>query len=231
MRAILILIVALAIALVAGDRVAVMVAQQEIGRRIAAGYDLPQRPGVDITGFPFLTQAVDGHYHDIGIRVGDWSGQNITVHDLDVTLLDVAAPLTDLVHDRTSNLVATTATAKAVVPYDTVRSFAPSGVESIADSPEGLRVTGTFQVEGVPVPATVFVTVAPTAGGIEVTPVAVQAAAGGPTVSVAALRDMLAFVVPLDKLPLGAQLTAIAPAADGLHVTAVAHDMHLSDLP
>ncbi|WP_405138784.1 DUF2993 domain-containing protein [Nocardia sp. NBC_01388] len=230
MRALVTLIVLLGIGAVIGDRVAVVMAQNEIGRKIAADYSLPQQPRVTIGGIPFLTQAADGKYHDIGIRVGDWSEQNLTVHDLDVQLTDVSAPLADLVHNRTSNLVAATATATAVVPYDAVKGFAPSGVESISNSPDGLRVTGTFSVEGLSVPGTVVVTVAPTADGIEVTPVSVQAAAGGPAIPLALLRQTLAFTVPLQRLPLGARLTAIQPGPDGLHVTAAAQNVHFSDL-
>jgi len=231
MRALLTLIVVLAIALIVGDRVAVVLAQNEIGRKVAAEYSLPHQPGVHIGGIPFLTQAVDGTYHDIDIRVGDWSGQHITVHNLDVTLTDVSAPLSDVLHDRTSNLVAATATATALIPYDTVQGFAPAGVKTISNGPDGLHVTGTFSVEGIAVPATVVVTVAPTGNGIEVTPVSVQAAAGGPALPLAPLRRTLTFTVPLQRLPLGAQLTAITPGADGLQVTAVAHDVHFSNLP
>ncbi|MFE3317961.1 DUF2993 domain-containing protein [Nocardia sp. NPDC059195] len=231
MRALLILIVVLMIALVVGDRVGVAMAQNEIGRKIAAEYNLPHQPGVDIGGFPFLTQAVDGNYRAIDIRIGDWSGQNISVHHLDVALTDVSAPLSDVIGNRTSNLVAGTATATALVPYDIVQSFAPAGVESISYTPEGLRATGTFSVAGISVPATVFVTVAPTDAGIEVTPVSVQPAAGGPTISLALLRQSLTFIVPLRQLPLGARLTAIQPSADGLHATAVAHDVRFDSLP
>ncbi|WP_216892467.1 LmeA family phospholipid-binding protein [Nocardia alni] len=231
MRGLLTLIVVLAIALVVGDRVGVVLAQNEIGRKVAAEYNLARQPSVSIRGIPFLTQAVSGKYHDIDIRVGDWSGQGISVHDLDVTLTDVSAPLSDVIHNRTSNLVAATASATALVPYDTVRGYAPSGVESITNGSDGLHVSGTFKVEGIPVPATVVVTVAPTDDGIKVTPVSVQARAGGPTLSLSALRQALTFTVPLQRLPLGARLTAIQPSADGLEVTAVAHDVHFSDLP
>ncbi|MBF6138354.1 DUF2993 domain-containing protein [Nocardia otitidiscaviarum] len=231
MRALLTLIIVLAIVLIVGDRIAVTLAQNEIGRAIADEYELPQRPRVEIGGFPFLTQAVDGRYREIDIEVGDWQEQDIRVRDLDVTLTDVDAPLRDLLENRTSNLVAATATATALVPYDIVREYAPSGVETISHSPEGLRVTGTFSVEGIPVPATLIVTVEPTADGIEVTPVSVQPATGGPTIPLALLRNSLAFTVPLQRLPLGAQLTDIQPSADGLQVTAVAHDVRFSDLP
>lgn len=228
MRALLVLIVVLAIGLVVGDRVAVVLAQNEIGRAVATAYELPQRPGVEIHGIPFLTQAVDGRYPRIDVHVGDWHG-DITVRDLDVTLTDVSAPLADVIDRRAEHFVAATATATAVVPYDSVRSFAPDGVESIEYGPDGLRATGTFPVYGVGVPATVIVTVAPTADGIEVTPVSVQSTLGGPTVPLSLLRQTLTFVIPLTELPLGARLTTITPAPDGLHTTAVAHDVPFAE--
>ncbi|MFC6010790.1 DUF2993 domain-containing protein [Nocardia lasii] len=230
MRALLILLVISVIALVAGDRVAVTVAQDEIARKIAAEYQLPHEPDVDIRGFPFLTQAVDGRYREIDIGIGDWTDDDISVHDLDITLANVSAPLSDLIARRTADLVAATATATAVVPYDVVRRYAPSGVESISNTPDGLRATGTFSIVGLSVPATVFVTVAPTAEGIEVTPVSVQPGTGGPTVPLTMLRQALTFVVPLHELPLGARLTAIRPGNDGLHVTAVADDVRFDSL-
>ncbi|MGW5316938.1 LmeA family phospholipid-binding protein [Nocardia thailandica] len=231
MRAVLILLAVAVIAVIVGDRVALVTAENEIGRRIAAEYDLAAEPDVGIGGFPFLTQAVAGSYPDVDIRVGDWSGSDLTVHDLDVALTDVSAPLEDVFRRRASNLVATTATATAVVPYDVVRDYAPSGVESISDSPNGLRVTGRFPVAGISVPATVFVTVAVTDAGLEVTPVSAQSTLGGPAIPLTALQRSLTFVVPLRQLPLGARVTAVAPGPDGLHATAVAHDVHLSDLP
>lgn len=233
MRGLLIFLVVVGIALVVGDRMGVAAAQDEIGRKIAQEYGLAEQPSVKIGGFPFLTQAVDGRYEDVEIRAGEWTDQGISVRNLEVKLTGVSAPLTDLLQSRTSNIEADEATATALVPYDTVKGYAPAGVESISDSPEGLRVTGKFEVEGipVPVPATVVVTVNPTAGGIEVVPVSVQSTMGGPTVSLAWLRDSLTFTVPLQKLPLGAELTAIKPSADGLLVTAVAHQVRFSDLP
>ncbi|MFC9898105.1 DUF2993 domain-containing protein [Nocardia sp. NPDC127579] len=232
MRTVLISLVVLALALVAGDRVAVVLAQNEIGRRIATEYTLSPEPEVSIGGFPFLTQAAEGRYPDVDIRVGDWTDQNISVRDLEVALRDVTAPLTDLLGGRTDTMVAATATATARVPYETVRDYAPEGVETIAEGPDGLRVTGTFSIEGIPVPATVVVSVAPIEDGIAVTPVSVQrAGGGGPTISLALLRGALTFTVPLRQLPMGARLTAITPGPQGLLVTAVANQVHFSDLP
>ncbi|MFC8042895.1 DUF2993 domain-containing protein [Nocardia sp. NPDC057353] len=233
MRALVILIVVAAIALIAGDRIAVVLAQNEIGRRIAAEYALGRDPEVTIGGFPFLTQAAGGRYETVDIRADEYSDRDVTVRDLRLTLTDVTAPLADLVAGDTSTLVAAGATAEAVVPYETVRRYADEGVRELSDSPEGLRVTGSFRVDGIPfpVPATIVFAMAPTDGGIELTPVSVQAAVGGPAVPLSALSRGLAFTIPLQDLPLGARITAIRPAADGLHVTAAATDVRFAELP
>ncbi|MVU76923.1 DUF2993 domain-containing protein [Nocardia sp. ET3-3] len=231
MRTLLILIVILVIAVIAGDRVAVVMAQNEIGRKIASEYNLPNQPSVAIGGYPFLTQAVAGKYGRIDIRIGDWSQKDMSVRDLDVVLKDVSASLDDLINNRTSNLVASTATATAVIPYETVQRFAPKEVESFSFGSEGLSVKGKFPVAGVPVPATVVASVAPTDSGIEVTPESVRPVSGGPSIPLSLLRQSLTFTVPLQQLPLGAKLTAITPASDGLHVTAEAPNVRFSNLP
>lgn len=233
MRALVILIVVAAIALVAGDRIAVVVAQNEIGRRIAAEYALPRDPAVEIGGFPFLTQAAGGRYRTVEIRADEWSDRDVTVRDLRLTLTDVTAPLADLVAGDTSTLVAAGATADAVVPYEVVRRFADDGVRELSDSQEGLRVSGSFPVDGIPfpVPATIVFAVAPAEDGIELTPISVQAAVGGPAVPLAVLSRTLAFTIPLQDLPLGARITAIDPVADGLRLTAAAADVRFADLP
>ncbi|WP_067650966.1 LmeA family phospholipid-binding protein [Nocardia harenae] len=232
MRALVILIVVAAIGLIAGDRIAVVLAQNEIGRRIAAEYALDRDPAVDIGGFPFLTQAADGRYETIDIRADEWSDQEVTVRDLRLTLTDVTAPLADLVAGNTSTLVAAGATAEAVLPYDTVRRFADDGVRELSDSPDGLRVTGTFPVDGLPfpVPATIVFAMAPADDGIELTPISVQSAVGGPALPLSVVSRGLAFTIPLQDLPLGARITAIRAAADGLHVTAVAAGVRFDDL-
>ncbi|MEC3914834.1 LmeA family phospholipid-binding protein [Nocardia sp. CDC160] len=231
MRTLLILIVVLVAAVVVGDRVAVVMAQNEIARRIASEYSLPHQPSVRIGGFPFLTQAVDGTYHDIDIRVGDWNDKDVSVRDLDVKLTDVSAPLDDILNGRITNLVAATATANGVVSYDTVQHYAPDGIESITYGPDGMEASGKFSVQGIKVPAKVVATVASTDDGIKVTPVSVRPAAGGPAIPLALVSESLAFTVPLKQLPLGAHLTTIKAASDGIHVTAVAKSVHFSDLP
>ncbi len=69
MRGLLILLVVFGCLLVVADRVAVAVAQDRVADRIAEQGGLPGPPVVDITGFPFLTQALSGRYDDVRISL------------------------------------------------------------------------------------------------------------------------------------------------------------------
>lgn len=229
-KVLIVLVVLLVVGMIAADRIGVTVAQNEIGNRVAAQYKLPRKPDVSIGGFPFLTQAVAGKYDEIDVNIGDWTQQNITVHDLQVKLTGLSAPLSDVVNNNTSNVVADTATASAIIPYDTIKSIAPNGVDSLTATPEGLELKGTFQVAGFSVPATIVVKVGAAPGGIAVTPVSVKASLG-PSLPANFLKNRLGFVVPIQNLPIGSRISQVDPTPTGLKVAATANNVHFSNLP
>jgi hypothetical protein len=231
----LVFLLVLAVGAVGADRAAAVVAEHRIARQVATKYGLDHRPAVHIGGFPLITQAIRGHYGRVSVDIGDWSGadggKTATVHDLVVTLTGVSADARRLLRDDTAGVAADAANATAVVPFDTVRGYAPSGVESLSDAASGMAVSGTLPVSGVRVPATVVVTLALGGGGIVVTPITVRAGAGGgigPTLPVGALKQYLAFTVPLPALPLGLEVTAVSVTPAGVAVTATARDVELA---
>ena len=67
MRKLLIGVIILAVLLVAADRIAVAVAENQISDRLTSAYGLAGKPGVTITGFPFFTQVVAGDYRQIDV--------------------------------------------------------------------------------------------------------------------------------------------------------------------
>ena len=56
MRKLLIGVIILAVLLVAADRISAAVAENRISDRLTSAYGLAGKPGVTITGFPFLTR-------------------------------------------------------------------------------------------------------------------------------------------------------------------------------
>ena len=232
MRKVLIVIAVLLIGgLIAADRIGVVVAQNEIGRKVAQQNNLPNTPKVTIHGFPFLTQAIGGTYDRIDVSVGDYTEQDVTVHDLKIELSGLHASLGDVINNNTSNITADTGTASAIVPFDAIQKRAPSQVKSISASGSDLQLKGDFSVAGfISTPLTITVKLAATSKGIAVTPDTVQATTG-PKIPVGLLQATLTFVIPVRNLPIGSRISQVEVTPTGLRVGATANNVRFADLP
>ena len=229
-KVLLALLVVLVIGLVVADRVGVMVAQNQIAKQVAAKSDLPRPPDVKIHGIPFLTQAIGGEYKKIDVTIGPMTQQGVTLNDVKVELDGVKAPLTEVINGDTSNVVASTATASAIVPYDAVRRRAPSAIKSLSANGSDLQVQGSLALLGFSRDVTIVAAVKATSKGIAVTPRSVRAS-GGPTVPVSLLRERFTFTVPVQQLPLGSRITDVEVTPHGLRIAASADNVKLNNVP
>jgi hypothetical protein len=229
-KVLLVLLFVLIIGVIAADRVGVAVAQDQIAKQVAAQNDLPRKPDVKIHGIPFLTQAFGGNYKKIDVGIGELTQQGVTLNDVQVELTDVQAPLSDVINGDASNVVAGTATASAIVPYEAVRKRAPSSVKSISASGSNLQVRGDLSAFGFGGDVTIVAAVRATGRGIGVTPQTVRTG-GGPAVPVALLRDRFTFTVPVKDLPLGSRITKVEVTPEGLRIAASADDVKLDKVP
>ncbi len=232
MRKVLIVIAVLLVGgLIAADRIGVVVAQNEIGRKVAQQNNLPRTPKVTIHGFPFLTQAIGGTYDKIDVRVGDYTEQDVTVHDLNIELSGLHASLGDVINNNTSNITADTGTASAIIPFEAIQQRAPSSVKSISANGSDLQLKGTFSA-GVfgNVSGTVTVKLSPTSKGIAVTPDTVQTGSG-PKIPVGLLEGALTFIIPVRNLPIGSRISQVEVTPTGLRVGATANNIRFSELP
>jgi hypothetical protein len=229
-KVLLVLLFVLIIVLIAADRVGVAVAQDQIAKQVAAQNDLPSKPDVKIHGIPFLTQAIGGNYKRIDVRIGQLTRQGVTLEDVRVALSDVKAPLGDVINGDASNVVAGTATASAIVPYESVRRRAPAAVRSISANGSNLQVRGNMSVFGFSGDVTIVAAVRATRRGVGVMPQSVRTG-GGPTVPLALLRDRFTFTVPVRDLPLGSRISKVEVTPDGLRIAATADDVKLNDVP
>jgi hypothetical protein len=240
MRKVLIVLAVLLVGgLIAADRIGVMVAENQIGKRVQDRYNLPHQPGVSIGGFPFLTQAIAGKYDSIEVSIGDWTttgsqtsvtnGQPVTVHDLHVKLSGLSASLSDVAGGNVNAITADSATATAVIPYDAIRQQSPS-ITSMSYDNGGLKIKGTFHYHGFTIPGTAVVVVKAGPNGIQVVPTSVQGDVG-PPIPVALVASALTLNVPVRNLPIGSHITDAQATPDGLKVSATASNVHFSDLP
>lgn len=228
-KVLLVFLILLAGGVVAADRFGVRVAEDQIGKRVAAEYNLQRQPAVTIHGFPFLTQAVGGEYERIDVAFGDWTQQGITVRDVKVEMHGVKAPLNDVINGTRPQVTARTATASAVVPYQLLRERAPQGVQQIGPSGSNLELRGTYGFLGVNTTVNVIVSVKPTGKGIAITPESVGSA--GIQVPLNLLQQRLTYTVPVKDLPIGSRISDITVTPDGLRVAATAQNVDFNDLP
>lgn len=220
-----VLLVVLLGAAAVADRVAEGIAEDQVAERIAARAGLAGPPEVDITGFPFLTQAVAGRYSDVRVSLtAEQLGQPAGTR-ADVSLRGVRLALSDALSDRPVE----------EVPVERVDGTATLSYALLADSlggdttltpvDGGVRVARTVEVLGFEVPVTAEGAV--TLEGTELVVDVEDAAAAGVDVPAFVLdraADLLDIRYAVPALPFGLQLRGVRAEADGVHVQVQATD-------
>ena len=224
MKVLIVLIVLLLGLGVAADRVAVNVAENQVSTRLGDSGALHGRPAVDITGFPFLTQAFAGNYEDVRI--------SITAHDLgqpagtraDVRLHGVHVPLKSVLSGSVSEVPVDRIDGTATLSYELLAAQL-GGDTTLRREGDGLRITKTVEIAGYTLPLTAAGTV--TLDGDDLV-VDVQKASGAgvdvPGVLVDRVSDLLDLRYTVPALPFGLQLTSVQPADDGVRIGVAAKD-------
>ncbi len=227
MRTLLALLALLiALLLVAGlvaDPIAEGVAEERVAAALRDGGDLAGTPEVDVTGWPFLTQAVSGTYDDVRI--------SLTAEDLgrpagtraDVTLRGVHVPLSDVLSGSVQEVPVDRIDGTATLSYALLSQ--ELGADTVLRREgDGLRVTRTVEVLGYTVPLTAVGQV--TLDGQDLVVHVGEAAAAGvdvPGFVVDRAGDALDLRYPVE-LPFGLRLTGVRPADDGVDVAVEATD-------
>ena len=206
------------------DRVAVGLAEDRVAQQVAERADLAGTPEVDITGFPFLTQAVSGRYSDV--RVGltaDQLGQPAGTR-ADVSLRGVRLPLPDALSGAVEEVPVERVDGTATLSYDLLAEEL-GGDTTLTPDADGLRITRTLEALGVEVPVTATGTLS--LDGQELVLDVTEAEAAGADVPGFVLdraEDLLDFRYAVPALPSGLQLTGVRPETDGVRVRVEATD-------
>lgn len=228
MKGLLITLVVLVGLAVVADRVAVHVAENKVAEQIQQQGKLAGTPSVDITGFPFLTQAIAGRYTDIRI--------SLTAADLDqpagtsarVSLHGVHVPLSEVLGGSVQKIPVDRIDGTATLSYALLAQQL-GGDTTLKREGGGLRITRTVQVAGLTLPLTAVGTVHLEG---DVVAIDVQQASGvGVTVPSALVRqvsDLLALRYKVPALPFGLKLTSVAAGDDGVVVQVAASNTVLA---
>jgi hypothetical protein len=215
------LVVLLGLAVVA-DRVTVRIAEQKVAQQIARQGGLSGTPDVTITGFPFLTQAVAGHYDDVRIaltaaELGQPAGTRA-----DVSLHGVRVALSDALSGSVSQIPVDRVDGTATLSYALLAAQL-GGDTTLRYESTGLRITKTVTVLGQTLPLTATGTVR-LQGNVLAVDVAHVTGAGVqiPGALVSRVSHLLDLQYRIPALPFGLTLTSVRPAADGVVVTVAA---------
>ncbi|WP_146192382.1 DUF2993 domain-containing protein [Cellulomonas sp. WB94] len=213
----------LAVGVVVGDRAAASAAERRVVTEIEARMHVTGTPQVDVGGFPFLTQLVARSIDRTTVHVDavTFDGVEVTDVDLDLHGVSVATPV---VADR---LVVT----GTLSPATLTRLAADSSGLAIELGVDGGTLTASMTFLGVPVVALLAPRVEAGVIRVDVTTVRL----GSLDVAVDDLPGALAdglrgLQIPVDGLPDGVQLTAVAVVPGGARITAVGTHVPLTSL-
>jgi len=226
--AVLVLLLIVLGVLVVVDRVGVGIAEDRVAQQLADRGGLAGTPDVDITGFPFLTQAVSGTYQDVRISLtADELGQPAGTQ-ADVSLRGVHVPLSDALSGSVQQIPVDRVDGTATLSYALLAQQL-GGDTTLTQDGDGIRLTKSVEVLGFDFSLTASGTVS--LDGQDVVIDVSDASAGAidvPDFVLDTADDLLDFRYQVPALPFGLQLTSVQPVADGIDVRVEARDTVLS---
>jgi len=210
------------------DRVALGIAEDKVATELASRGGLRGTPEVDITGFPFLTQAVGGRYDDVRISAtADDLGQPEGTR-ADLALHGVHVPVSTVLSGSLSEVPVDRIDGTATLSYALLAAQLGQDAELSAEG-DRLRITRTVEVVGRQLRLTAVGEV--TLDGSDLV-VDVQEATGAgvevPGFLLDRATDLLDLRYPVPALPFGLQLTSVRPGTAGVDVGLEAVDAVLT---
>ncbi|HET9381253.1 MAG TPA: DUF2993 domain-containing protein [Streptomyces sp.] len=241
LRILLIVVGILGLLFVVVDRVAVNLAEGEVGDRLRSTENLAGTPDVSINGFPFLTQLAGGELDDVEVGIDTYGattgsgGEQVRIDDLTAHMKGV-----EFTGDY-SSATAASASGTATIAYDELLKTAESEPAQVAPGVTakvvGLSDGGNGKIK-VEVEATVFGTRLPepvfvlSTVKVEGQTVRVDADAlpkiGGVSLPESRVRAITDFEQRIEDLPGGIELDKVEPAKDGVEISVKGTDVRLA---
>lgn len=215
--------------LVGGDRLALTLTEQAVAKQLQSSAELGSKPDVDISGFPFLTQAVSGRYDKVHVAATDVPTGGVRVADLQADLRGLEVPLRDALSGSVMSAAVQGLTAEALVSYADLSRQSGSRRLTVSRSGDRVAVSGSVVVLGRQVSATAISSVRLTGSTIVVR--AEQLRVGGAVASsafAAAIGTKLDLRVTVGRLPYGLVLDGLHVGAAGVALTAAAQNTVLT---
>lgn len=224
------------IAVVVADRVGALVAAHVLAGKVQTDEGLRNRPTAKIGGFPFLTQAVSGKYHDIKITDHEVQVNEVPVTTLAVDLKGVHVPLSKILRDSVSQVPVDTATGTAFVSFSDANAYLASHLpagEVVRLSPSSTNTTAaavkvTVGGQRISLHGVASVTVS---GNVVSVAISQVSQSGLSAATVNQLLSNLHVRFPLQSLPFEIQLHTVKLDASGITAAGGASHIVLGSHP
>jgi hypothetical protein len=223
-RRIAITLVIIVVLLVVADRAGDYVAERKAGDTIETSQHLTSRPDVDIAGFPFLTQAVEGSFDKITVTaknfVIDPNGAKLMVARLQVVLHRLS------VSRSFSSFHADSADATALITYGDLGRALQANVAYAGDG----RITASKSVSLAGQTVTPSITATPQLvdGALAFGAATVNGLGSISAAVAAALQAATKQRLSLDGFPLGVRVQKLTADAGGVHLELAGQDLTYS---
>jgi hypothetical protein len=231
-RKLLITLIVLVALLVGADFGGRAIAESRAGEALARELQTSTAPNVDITGFPFLTQAIRGRYDHIVVALTTAQLGELSVGG-QVDLYTVRFPLSDAISGNAANMTADRADLSAKVPIDQfVQELNRAGL-TVTTAGGGVRLTQTITVAGQKISVAADLNVDVQDNTVHLTtgkPVVEGFGASIPAEILGPATKALALDIPLTGLPVTIQSGGISVQGTDLVMNATVLDLAMADL-
>lgn len=237
LRVTLVIVLVLGGLLVVADRVAASIAEDKVAKLIAQeaanrGVAMTTEPDVDMGGWPFVTQVFGGEYEQIDITFHDLTTSGVTLPQLDVHAVKVAAELSNVMNGA-GPVVAQSMSAEARMTYDAISNSLTQAGTAVQVTSDGgkLKITATLNAAGIaiPVEGVADVKLTDNAVSVQVTEMKAVGVQVPPQAQskVTEFQNTLNREIPLPPLPYDLRLSDLQVNADGVVLSASATEVPL----
>ena len=210
------------LALVVGaDRAADWVAQRVAANALQDSQRLETRPDVNVTGFPFLTQVLDGRFDEVDVTARDLplGDSGLRLSRLDVDLRGATRAGTTVSVRR--------ATADGVISFDDLETLLGPVDLEYADG-QTVRASASIDLAGRRFEPALTVTPALTDGALTFGELALDELTDTTGALGAALDEIFGVQLPLSGIPFQVEVTDLSVERDGLHLRMRGKDLSYS---
>ena len=202
------------------DRLARASAESLVARELQRLTGTPRPPTVELLGPRFLLQALTGGYDEVDVTLRGLSSGPLRIERLDARLTGVRMPFPELLRRNPSVVGVEAASTEAVLTYPDLDRYLdftgrPYRVRP-GDGPGEIEISGEVQVLGRTYDVAANAVLGAESGALTVSPTSLDTGSALGRPADILLEQRLTFLVPLDPLPFGQEVTDVSAEPGGI---------------